>query len=333
MNHSPAEDNDAHIQGYSSVQLFIESAQRSVAGLALDEATLRAIGQICRHVQGIPLGIELAAALVDDLTPAEIKAEIEQNLDVLTSARVDLPARHHSLRAAFDSSWRLLSEDEGSLLAKLSVFGSTFTREAALSVTGAAPAALTALIHKSLLRRQPDGRYTLHALLRQFAAERLTQHSAAADVQREHAFLYLRFMARVEASLSGEKSVAILAEIQQELENVRQAWAWAIAHRLWQALDVGTNGLVRFLIISSRYEEGERLVTRAIEALTVYRRDVDSGADDVDLTRLLGALHAWRAFFLSTQARYDDAIAAAQDAIALGRSQNFAPVIALGYLH
>ncbi|MEZ4836766.1 MAG: hypothetical protein R2873_33035 [Caldilineaceae bacterium] len=197
--------------------------------------------------------------------------------------RVDLPARHHSLRAAFDSSWRLLSEDEGSLLAKLSVFGSTFTREAALSVTGAAPAALTALIHKSLLRRQPDGRYTLHALLRQFAAERLTQHSAAADVQREHAFLYLRFMARVEASLSGEKSVAILAEIQQELENVRQAWAWAIAHRLWQALDVGTNGLVRFLIISSRYEEGERLVTRAIEALTVYRRDVDSGADDVDL--------------------------------------------------
>ncbi|MEZ4836765.1 MAG: hypothetical protein R2873_33030 [Caldilineaceae bacterium] len=69
------------------MQLFIESAQRSVAGLALDEATLRAIGQICRHVQGIPLGIELAAALVDDLTPAEIKAEIEQNLDVLTSAR------------------------------------------------------------------------------------------------------------------------------------------------------------------------------------------------------------------------------------------------------
>ena len=116
---------------------------------------------ICRRVEGLPLGIVLAAAWLRLLTPAEVVAEIEgHGLDLLESDRHDLPERQRSLRAAFDYSWRLLDGRERDVLAGLSVFRGGATYAAAHEVTGATLRDLRGLANSSLLERTPGGRYS-----------------------------------------------------------------------------------------------------------------------------------------------------------------------------
>ena len=115
----------------------------------------------------MPLGIELAAAWVWVLSCDEIAQEIQRNLDFLTTSARDVPERHRSMRAVFDSSWRMLSATEQRVLCQLSVFRGGFLREAAEQVAGASLPLLSALVTRSLVRRTVAGRYDLHELVQQ----------------------------------------------------------------------------------------------------------------------------------------------------------------------
>jgi len=117
------------------------------------------------------LGIELAAAWVPVLTCREIAREIERSLDFLATSGRDVPERHRSLRAVFDHSWNLLSAEERAALCRLSVFRGSFGRQPAEQAAGVSLPLLTALVNKSLLRRDEAGRYSLQKLIRQYAAD------------------------------------------------------------------------------------------------------------------------------------------------------------------
>ena len=91
------------------MQLFAERARQADAGFSLSEQERPQAARICRLVQGMPLGIELAAAWVTTLSCAEIADEIERNIGFLSTTARDVPERHRSLRAAFDQSWRRLT--------------------------------------------------------------------------------------------------------------------------------------------------------------------------------------------------------------------------------
>src|SRR5262249_568286 len=112
----------AALTDYSAVQLFVQRARQVQPDLALDEATLTTIVQICQHLAGMPLAIELAAAGVRSLSLSEIERQIRANLDGLTTTLRDVPQRHRSMRAVFDHSWQLLSEGERVLFSRLAVF-------------------------------------------------------------------------------------------------------------------------------------------------------------------------------------------------------------------
>ncbi|MCA9953081.1 MAG: AAA family ATPase [Anaerolineales bacterium] len=156
---------------YTAVQLFVANGRRLRSNFAITESNVAAVVHICQLVQGMPLGLLLAAAWLQLLSPAEIAEEIEQSFDFLAVELVDLPSRQRSMQAVFEHSWQLLTPAEQTVLAKLSVFRGGFTREAAEQVTGASLRVLLALVNKSLLQRQVgDGRFTMHELLRQFAA-------------------------------------------------------------------------------------------------------------------------------------------------------------------
>src|SRR5438046_604753 len=115
----------------------------------------------------MPLGILLAAAWVGVLSVQEVANEIQKSLDFLETDQRDLPERQRSLRAAFDYSWKLLTEQERQAFTRLSVFRGSFTREAAQQVSEATLKALMALVNKSLLRRDAStDRYEIHELLR-----------------------------------------------------------------------------------------------------------------------------------------------------------------------
>lgn len=265
--------------------LFMETAQRINASFAPDEAESRAISRICRLVQGMPLGIELAAAWTKMLSCAEIANEIETSLDFLTLTLRDLPERHQSLRAVFARSWGLLSEDERRCFRALAVFRAGFTREAAQAVADARLPALLALMDKSLLYRQADespsadpaggGRYGVLEVLRQYAEEQLQAVPGHAEaVRTQHAVYYLNLVERTEALLKGPRRVtssvtqhAALDTIQCDIDNVRRAWDWAISAGMFEEIGRAAIGLGLYCEIRSRFREGERFFRSAADAL------------------------------------------------------------------
>src|SRR5262249_10049087 len=139
------------------------------------DKTRPAVVRICRLVGGMPLGIELAASWVRALSCEAIADEISRSLDILETPAHNVQPRHHTMRAAFEPTWNRLTDHERDVFMKLSVFRGGFTREAAKEVAGASLRTLTALVDKSLLRVDANGRYDIHELLRQYGEEHLSK--------------------------------------------------------------------------------------------------------------------------------------------------------------
>ncbi|MFN8491656.1 MAG: tetratricopeptide repeat protein [Caldilineaceae bacterium] len=216
------------LKQYSAVTLFVENAQRADTSFALTATNLASVVRICQLLEGLPLGIELAAAWVHVLPCEEIAQEIERNLDFLATSRRDLFARHRSLRAVFDHSWQLLTPAEQQALQRLTVFQGGFTRELARQVTGVALPVLASLIAKSLVRRMEDDRYNLHEVVRQFGAEHLQQAGEAEALQRAYVAALLALAEATDLRRThGPPVEAAIQRLRTERDNLRAALAWS----------------------------------------------------------------------------------------------------------
>jgi predicted ATPase/class 3 adenylate cyclase len=258
---------------YSAVQLFLQSARQVRPGFGVGATDLEHVARICRLVAGMPLGILLAAGWLGMLTPAEIadqiSGEIETSLDFLETDLRDVPERQRSMRAVFDHSWSLLAERERAVMEALSVFRGGFGREAAQQVAGATLRELRALVDKSLLQPDQTGRYRIHELLRQYAAEQLEKVPAAkAAAQDHHCTYYADFLQQRETGLIGRGQKQALAEIGAENENVRTGWDWAVSRGKVEEIDRSLDSLAEFYRLRSRFGEGEKAFARAVRMLT-----------------------------------------------------------------
>lgn len=159
-----------------AMALFIDRARAQVSSLPLDPETLATIGEICRALSGLPIAIELAAAQVAYLSPADVLARLDEPLPGPTSG--DEAART-SLAGVLEWSWGMLTADQQALLARLSVFEDSWSLEAADAVCGGSRRVtqdLAALVDKSLVtKRSATGRtrYGMLEAVHDFAAERL----------------------------------------------------------------------------------------------------------------------------------------------------------------
>src|SRR5947199_3721718 len=242
----------------SAVRLFVERAKQVAPGFALDDAS-QAL-RICRLVDGMPLGIELAASWVSMLSCAEIADEIEGNIDFLATSMRDVPERHRSLRAAIDQSWRLLTDEQRSAFSRLSVFRGSFDRGAAVAVTGADLRLVSELVAKSLLRRPDFGRFELHELLRQYVAEQLAASPAEeADARERHARHYAARLLERQAALMGPEVTAARDELRGELDNLRVAAEWTLAEDDEHAALEALEAFYTFLWMHSWFEGAETL--------------------------------------------------------------------------
>lgn len=210
--------------------LFVDRARRLQADFALAPANTAAVDQICRLVGGTPLAIELAASWLPTLSPLEIAAELERSIDLLDSDARDLPARHRSVRAVFEGSWRLLNADEQGLLARLALFRGGFTREAAEFVAGARLPQLAALVQKSLVRRE-GARYLLHELIRQFSAEQLRVGSEAETTTQRFVAFYRALAASIATALGEHGRFTQIVQLDHEADNLRAALRLALVAR------------------------------------------------------------------------------------------------------
>ncbi len=215
---------------YGAVKLFLQSAAQVQPDFPLTIDNLEGIANICRQVQGMPLGILLAAAWVGVLSVQEIGQEIQKSLNFLQTEQRDLPERQRSLQAAFDHSWRLLAEEERGAFRRLTVFRGGFTREAAQQVADASLKSLMNLVNKSLLRRDATtGRYEIHELLRQFGEEQLNRSPQEREHTRQlHSEYYADYMQRQWKAMKSLRQAAVFDEIGVEFNNVLTAWNDAV---------------------------------------------------------------------------------------------------------
>ncbi len=264
----PADAHAPDAVSYAAVQLFVHTARRLVPGFALTPAQRPGVVRICRWVEGLPLAIELAAAWVRLLPCAEIAAQIERDLDFLATSLRDVPERQRSLRAAFAYSWQRLSGEERAAFSRLAVFRGGFWAEAAQQVAGATLPLLTALVDKSLLRRTSEGRYQAPELLRRLAQEQLsTVSKEEARTRERHSCYYAGWLQGREAALKGDEPERALAGLDEERENLRQAWAWAADGGQAEVLAACLPGLYRYYELSGRFREGEAAFGRAVAGL------------------------------------------------------------------
>ncbi|MEZ4863630.1 MAG: tetratricopeptide repeat protein [Caldilineaceae bacterium] len=265
---------------FGALQLFVARAQHVCIDFTLDEQTLPAVIRICQLVEGLPLAIELAASWVEQFTCAEIADAIADNCDFLATTWHDLPARHRSLRATFDYSWRLLAPDEQRVLAVCALFHGVFTREAAVAICDATLPLLTTLVNKSLIRVATPRRYSLHELIRHYLAEKLDM-----DERRQRQLAHARYYAGLAAEQSprweSDREPEALAAVQVAFENLHAAWQWLLQQvtpsaTVTEGPETGTllalleslaSAFVHFYRCQGRYQEGRQLFAEAQQHL------------------------------------------------------------------
>jgi len=219
-----------NLEAYSATALFLACVRRVCPGYQPSPDDAPRIVHICRLLDGIPLAIELAAAWARTLPLSKIADELAHGLDVLTTTLRDVPARHRSMTAAFDHSWRLLAPREQSLLRQLSVFQGSWTDGAAAAVAGATVTELGSLADASWLRPAATGRYEMHMLIKQYCARKLaTEHESAtgenADrVHDRYAAFYLAFLLTRQGSFYRQPDS--VSEVAAELHHLLATWNW-----------------------------------------------------------------------------------------------------------
>ncbi|MCO6451258.1 MAG: AAA family ATPase [Caldilineales bacterium] len=299
----------------SAVQLFAASARRVWPDFALTVENIEPVVQICAAVEGLPLAIELAAGWVGLFSPVEIAAELRRNFDLLSTDLADVPDRQRSMRSVFDTTWAMLTLSEQKIMACASLFRGSFTREALQHVAQASLQDIAGLLNKSLLRRTDQGRFDLHELVRQYAAERLAADGElTANARARFSGYYLRFLAEQTLLMYGPEQKAALDAVGAEREQVRAAWLWSIADgRLPQAI-AAVEGLVQYY--------SSRAIRSELAALAAAALDVLPDAAHADVPLLRAMLLTFRAWALTWVWSADEPTEWANEALQIVSNHN-----------
>jgi predicted ATPase len=252
----------------SAVRLFVQHVRLMRHDFTPQAEDLNHLARICQLVQGMPLGLILAAAWVELLSLQEIADEIASNLDFLESQSRDMPDRQRSIRAVFDHAWRRLSPEEQNTFMKLAVFRGGFTRRAAQEITGASLRTLQTLASKALIVRVSDERFEIHELLRQYAEMELEQSGEVAVTRDAHSHYYLNAVAEREADIKGRRQSAAVTAIRADFENVRIAWFHALKTNSLELVESTLETLCWFSLFNASFQEGITLFQAAIDHLS-----------------------------------------------------------------
>jgi predicted ATPase/DNA-binding XRE family transcriptional regulator len=334
---SPDESRSDRVEAFEAVHLFLQSALRANPGFSLNEKHRMGIVRICQLMEGMPLGIELAAAWVRVLSCQEIASEIESNLDFLKASARDFPERHKSLRAALDHSWNLLSTREKEVFKRLSVFRGGFRRESAEEVASASLEEITSLLDKSLLKRVGEQRYDLHELVRQYAAAHLASEAQEhAQTQDRHSRYYVSLLEQWGEGIRGPRQMEILAEMDTEMDNVRLAGRWMTAHPRLGEIRKSLESLRNYYEVRGRFREGAELFHEAVASLETEDETDAEHADEHAV--VLGQLLVREGYFQVRQDHYEEAAELLQRSLALLRPSSDHAALAdtlavLAYMH
>lgn len=278
LAYSPFDDSfDVTAELDDGPRLFLQASRKLNPNFSLDQNDHFSIFRICEIVDGIPLGIELAASWTRVLACHEIVERLETDLNLLTNDQTPVTERHRDLQAVFQYSWDLLSEEERSILAALSIFRGPFEFQAAEQVAGASAEVTAGLVDKSLLQavelhdatQAVHGRlYSVHEIVRYYARQKL-----AADPAREkaislaHADVYAAYVRERHEPLRSGAQRQAWEEIQRNFSNIRLAWQSGLENGRFDLVGGMVNPIYRYFLMGGLILEGHLFFEDAIGRL------------------------------------------------------------------
>lgn len=266
-----------------AVQLFVERARAVRPGFELDGRNMAAVTEICSLVDGLPLAIELAAALLRLFSPEALLARMQSSgnfagrsgsVNLLVGGPRDLPARQQTIRSTIDWSYSLLDTEEQSVFRRMAVFADGCDLEAAEAVCEAESAGrrpildtLITLTDKSLLRLQRiDGepRFGMLQTIREYTSLQLQAADELNEISRRHASYYNNLVESAVQGLNGPDVHVWSGRLDIEHDNFRTALGWSLDHdELATAFHIGGN-LWRFWDSRGLYSEGIQWLKRIL---------------------------------------------------------------------
>ena len=313
----PNQGNIVDLERFSAVQLFKMHALKVRRQFTLSESEAHAVVRICHLVGGLPLAVELAASAVHQRSCADLATEIEKDLQSLVSSVHDIPERHRSVWAAFEQSWRLLSQEEQQSLSRLAVFHGGFDEEAAAQVTGAPCGMLSTLEDKSLLSFDQGGRFGMHELIQHFAYAKLVKAGDLESTREKHLKYFLGLAEEAEPALYAAQQRQWLERLEKDHDNLRAALKWSLESRN-AALSARLGGaLSRFWGLHGYLAEGRQWLEQVI---AIFDLGNDIPVIKAKVYRGAGML-AWR------QSDYSKAVDYTEKSLLLMRQVEDQPMI------
>jgi predicted ATPase/class 3 adenylate cyclase len=268
------EERSAGIDGVAespAVQLFVERASAAEPSFSLDLGNGPDVADICRRVDGIPLAIELAAARIAVLGPAELRRALEERLPSLTGGARDLPDRHRTLRDAIRWSYELLAARDRQVFDQLAVFAGGWSLDAAERVVGGEAAeVLVSLTAHSLVRSDGlDGnehRYIMLETIREFAQEQLTDFGCPDGPRRRHADYFIDLAEQASPLLAGgERQALWMQTIGREYANLLEARMWLRSRGDGDAMLRMGADIWNYWLLTGSHHDGESWLRDALD--------------------------------------------------------------------
>jgi predicted ATPase/DNA-binding XRE family transcriptional regulator len=312
------------LKQYPALALFVERAQAVQPDFSLTEANAATVAHLCHRLDGLPLAIELVAARVRLLSPAEILRRLGGRFLLQSNGLRDIDERQRTLHNAIEWSYNLLTGDEQMLFVRLAVFVGGWTLAAAESVCGNGASGLTTpvldllawLVNKSLVvQREINGesRFTMLETIREYALECLARSGEEETIHRRHAAHYLRLAGAAEPELIGMQQATWLDRLEREYGNLRAALEWAL-----DSSDVATaaqlcGSLWHFWAMRGHLDEGRRWLEHTL------RLGTEGGAGLLPSVRAMllngeGSLAYYQGDHAAAQLLFEQGLALAQEA-------------------
>jgi predicted ATPase/class 3 adenylate cyclase len=322
-----------------AVRLFVERAAATLPTFSLDRSNVRAVVEICRRLDGIPLALELAAARVNVLSADEIAQGLGDRFRLLTGGRRTAVPRQRTLQALIDWSWDLLDDDDRRLLRRLSVFAGGWTLDAAAAVAfeeatvdgtlvsgGSSASArfaaidgLGRLADRSLVAVDHEGstRYRMLETIRQYAADKLATSGEAVALRDRHLGVLLGLARDAEHGLDGPESSAWLHRLDAEVDNVRSALDWALETRPEAGLEICV-ALTRYWSSRTMGSEGYDRFMQAVDRVRALP-EAESAEAARARSSLIARGLAGAAMLASMGGRFEETVALGDEALAAAR--------------
>ena len=287
LSNSKGQSTDAtDLRQYGAVQLFLDRA-RAISSLEIDDDDLAAIVRICQQLDGLPLPIEIAAARVNSSSPHEIEAQLAS---VFRAKTPDNAVQHMTLWGAFDWSFNLLDDEQQTLFTRMSVFAGGCTLAAAEAVCSDggdtisdngenAPSmmleSITALIDKSLVKREKSGRnvrYTILETLREYGLEQLGKREEREVISERHLNYFVAMAQEAQTHYNTDKRMELQKGLSAEHGNLRAAMRWALDHNKGE-LACWLGGLLSpYWFFCNYFSEGRAWLEEAISHPAAQQR-------------------------------------------------------------